>query len=138
MTWVIDCSFSSSLFLPNKYSKKATSFFNKLPPEEELIVPGLWWYELTNVLLVSVRRKILPHFTIVQVLNLFEQFGLVTVNLSGPDNSEDMYELGQLYKLSAYDASYLDLAIKRTASLATFDKKLLNAARKAGIRTFPL
>ena len=40
------------------------------------------------------------------------------------------------YKLSAYDAAYLELAIRHGAPLATLDAKLRKAARKAGTAIF--
>jgi predicted nucleic acid-binding protein len=44
--------------------------------------------------------------------------------------------LGRIYKLTAYDATYLELAMRRVATLATFDRKLTAAARAAGVRVF--
>lgn len=38
------------------------------------------------------------------------------------------------YKLSAYDARYLELALRLGQSLATLDKKLIDAANSAGIK----
>jgi predicted nucleic acid-binding protein len=39
-----------------------------------------------------------------------------------------------MHNLSAYDATYLELAMHRAATLATFDRKLTAAARAAGVR----
>lgn len=41
--------------------------------------------------------------------------------------------LAREYKLSAYDASYLDVAIRSGAELATADEGLEKAARAAGV-----
>ena len=41
-------------------------------------------------------------------------------------------------KLTAYDATYLELAIRRAATLATFDRKLAAAARNAGVRVLAM
>jgi predicted nucleic acid-binding protein len=43
-------------------------------------------------------------------------------------------DLGRLHNLTAYDATYLELAMRRSAVLATFDRKLAAAARAAGVR----
>ena len=40
------------------------------------------------------------------------------------------------FQLSVYDACYLDLALRSGAVLASFDKKLLDAMRKAGGQIF--
>jgi predicted nucleic acid-binding protein len=39
-------------------------------------------------------------------------------------------------QLSSYDASYLELAIRRGALLATFDQRLSASASAAGVRVF--
>jgi predicted nucleic acid-binding protein len=44
--------------------------------------------------------------------------------------------LSRVFKLTAYDATYLELALRRSAPLATFDRKLAEAARQAGVRVF--
>ena len=44
----------------------------------------------------------------------------------------EIAQLAFVHKLSFYDASYLELALRRKASLATLDKKLKTAAKKAG------
>jgi predicted nucleic acid-binding protein len=44
--------------------------------------------------------------------------------------------LARTYALTAYDATYLELALRRSAVLATFDRKLAAAARSAGVRVF--
>jgi len=44
--------------------------------------------------------------------------------------------LGLTYRLSAYDASYLELAIRRGLPLATLDQRLRDAAMAAGVQSF--
>jgi predicted nucleic acid-binding protein len=44
--------------------------------------------------------------------------------------------LARDYRLTAYDAAYLELAIRRNAPLATFDAKLRKAAKAASVQVF--
>lgn len=44
-----------------------------------------------------------------------------------------VFPLARQYKLSAYDASYLDVAIRSGAELATADERLEKAVRAAGV-----
>jgi predicted nucleic acid-binding protein len=44
--------------------------------------------------------------------------------------------LARRYRLSSYDASYLELALRLGLPLATLDIDLLKAARKAGVNRF--
>ena len=48
----------------------------------------------------------------------------------------DTLQLARRYRLSAYDASYLELALRLGVPLATLDEDLLKATKKAGIKRF--
>ena len=48
----------------------------------------------------------------------------------------DTLHLARRYHLSAYDASYLELALRTGQPLATLDSDLAKAARKAGVKRF--
>ena len=48
----------------------------------------------------------------------------------------DTLQLARRYRLSAYDASYLELALRTGLPLATLDEDLQKAARKAGVKKF--
>lgn len=43
-------------------------------------------------------------------------------------------QLARRYHLSSYDASYLELALRKGVSLATLDEDLQKAAKKAGVK----
>ena len=45
-------------------------------------------------------------------------------------------QLARRHKLSAYDAAYLELALRTGLALATLDEKLSKAARRAGVKRF--
>ncbi len=47
---------------------------------------------------------------------------------------KDFLALARAHGLSSYDASYLDLAMKKGLPLATLDKKLKQAAKAAKLR----
>jgi predicted nucleic acid-binding protein len=42
-------------------------------------------------------------------------------------------DVARRYQLSSYDASYLELALRKQVPLATFDRELIRAARQAGV-----
>jgi len=44
--------------------------------------------------------------------------------------------LARAYRLTSYDATYLELVLRKGGELATFDRKLAEAARAAGVRVF--
>jgi predicted nucleic acid-binding protein len=48
----------------------------------------------------------------------------------------DTLKLARRHKLSAYDASYLELALRRDIPLATLDEVLRKAAKRSGVKKF--
>lgn len=138
MKWVIDCSASAALFLPDESSHSVREFFDRLKKADKLLIPSLWWYELANVLIVSERRKRLNYRDVTKITSLFERLNLETDNSTGFFYLERLYELAQRYKISSYDASYLELAIRDQANLCSLDIKLTQAAKNSGVRVYEL
>jgi predicted nucleic acid-binding protein len=135
MLHVIDCSFSSALFLPDENSESVREFFLKMKKNDRVHIPLLWWYETGNVLNVSVRRKRLNHNDFRMVIDLLVKLRLITDAEYGAEYSGRLFELSQLYNVSSYDAAYLELSIRLQAKLQTLDKNLLAVADTIGIKT---
>ena len=57
MPWVVDCSMALAWGLPDEHSPAAETFLRSIPPGEPLWVPGLFWYEIANALVVAQRRR---------------------------------------------------------------------------------
>jgi len=99
-------------------------------------VPALWLSEVANGLLVAERRHLLTPQETASYLADLAQMPIAFDPVSGSADPKDLVVTGRRWNLSAYDATYLDLAIRRSATLATFDRKLAEAARAAGVRVF--
>jgi predicted nucleic acid-binding protein len=136
MRWVTDAAFTAALFLPDEASPAAKRFFAGLKPSDEIWVPSLWWYEITNVLIIAERRKRVTPADTVKIFSLYSQFNFETDTLSGIKYSSRMYEIAKTCHLTAYDAAYLELAMRKDAALATLDKQLVLAANLSGVNLF--
>jgi predicted nucleic acid-binding protein len=100
------------------------------------IVPVTWGLEVSNVIARSETKGITSK----------ERSEAFLGRLSGLDIEvdadtfeyafSDTLKLARSYKLSSYDASYLELAHRRDLSLATLDLDLRKAAKKAGVKIF--
>jgi predicted nucleic acid-binding protein len=99
-------------------------------------VPALWFAEVANTLLVFERAKRLTEQDSANYLADLAQLAITQDDLSPALRQTRVLDLGRLHKLSAYDATYLELAMRRAATLATFDRKLAAAARNSGVRVF--
>jgi len=99
-------------------------------------VPALWCAEIGNTLLVFERAKRLTEQDSQSYLSDLALIAIVQDDHPPASRQSRVLDLGRSYKLSAYDATYLELAMRRGAQLATFDRKLAGAARAAGVRVF--
>ncbi len=97
------------------------------------VVPSIWRLEVANGLLMGVRRKRMSHVQRDAMVGLLAGLDIM------PDLETDRYAwsatmaLAERYGLSVYDASYLELARRRSLLLATLDKALRTAATAAGV-----
>lgn len=99
-------------------------------------VPALWYAEVSNTLLVFERAKRLTEQASMSYLADLALLAITQDDLSPASRQTRILDLGRRHSLSAYDATYLELAMRRAAQLATFDRKLAAAARTAGVRVF--
>lgn len=134
MKIILDASMALSwLFEREKPEEQACSIQVLSSAEHnELWVPVLWHTEVANALLVGERRRIL---TEAQSMDYCQRLSHLPIHTDGAPVSQPMQAtlaLAREHQLTAYDATYLELALRLKASLASFDQKLLVAARRAG------
>jgi len=104
--------------------------------ETEMIVPPLWHTEVANALLVGERRKIVTEAQVIDFLARLDRLPIGTDDVLPAARRDQVMALARENGLTAYDAIYLDLALRTSASLATFDSKLLSAMRRVGGMVF--
>jgi predicted nucleic acid-binding protein len=138
MDWVVDASIALAWALPDETSPQADRFLKGITPKDALWVPSLWWYEVANALIVAERRKRLTEADGVQLRELYRRLPIRTDMIFGRETLERLGTLAREYDLSAYDAAYLELALRRGVGLATVDVKLRSASQKAGVRMLRL
>ena len=94
------------------------------------VVPGIFWHEMRNVLVVAERRGRVESEAVERHLHRLRILPLVT------DHDQDdarTVALARRHALSAYDAAYLETAKRRGAAIATLDVKLATAAVAEGV-----
>src|SRR6266851_2859484 len=82
------------------------------------IVPGLWWYELRNVLVIAERRRRLTGHRTTEFLSRIAQLAIILDH--SPDETA-VLSLARRHRLTVYDAAYLELAMREAIPLATLD-----------------
>ena len=95
------------------------------------VVPDLWYYEVSNALIMAERRGRATAQIVSAYVDDIER--LAAFLEVSPTTPSALVAAARQSGLTAYDASYFELALRRTLPLATLDEKLRVAARKAGI-----
>jgi predicted nucleic acid-binding protein len=104
--------------------------------EAEAVVPNLWHLEVANVLLVAERRGELEPGEVERFIAQLESLPIVVDPLTSHQVFCRGLGLSRAYKLSTYDTGYLELAIREGLPLATLDKNLIKAAKKADVALY--
>ena len=101
--------------------------------EDGAVVPGIWWYELRNALVVNERRgRLEPADTQATLTDLRE----LSIAIDRDHDEGTILNLARSHELSVYDAAYLEVAQRRGLPLATLDDRLRNAATSTRITVF--
>lgn len=97
------------------------------------IVPSIWPLEVTNVLLVAERRKRISEADSTRFIALLSELPIIVDQESPERMIKEIFGLARKHNLSSYDASYLDLAMRKGLPIATLDKNLLAAAKRSKV-----
>jgi len=100
------------------------------------MVPNLWHLEATNVLLGAEKRSELSIGEVEGFISQLEGLPIKVDPLTSNQSFTHILSLSRAYNLSSYDAAYLELAIRESIPLASLDKNLLKAAKKAGVQIY--
>jgi predicted nucleic acid-binding protein len=96
------------------------------------IVPALWHLEVANALLVGERRKRTTAAKVTHFLTLLSALPITVDDETAARAWSDTLALARAHSLSAYDAAYLELALRQGLPLATLDEPLREALRAVG------
>lgn len=131
---VIDGSAALGLLLPDENQTPAARKLRAtLDSAVRLYVPAHWWMEMANGILMAERRKRLTQALAIEVLALLEALNVTTDSDPVERSLAATIALARQHGLTAYDAAYLELAMRKGAALASQDQALLKAALACGV-----
>jgi len=99
-------------------------------------VPNLWHLEVANGLLVGERRKVIAATQVDDYLDQLDALPIRSDDTVPQARRSHIMALARRWGLTVYDATYLELALRSRAVLATFDAKLAAAMRHSGGTVF--
>lgn len=100
------------------------------------LVPVTWGLEVANVITRAETKGLVTEARSGAFLEMLGGVDIEVDTATFSHSLSDTLQLARRYKLSAYDASYLELALRLGLSLATLDEDLQKAAKKAGVKKF--
>jgi predicted nucleic acid-binding protein len=129
---IIDSSVAIAWCFPDEQDDYSQSVLDALATERA-IVPDLWHLEISNTLIVGERRKRSTQANTVKWLGFLASLPIAVDEETKLHAFGITVSLAREHNLSAYDAAYLELAIRRGLPLATLDEKLKTAAQTVGV-----
>ena len=129
---VIDSSVSIAWCFADEQDEYSQSVLDDLATKQDF-APYLWPLEVANTLLVGERRKRSSQANTVTWLGFLGSLPITVDEETRLHAFGNTMGLARDHNLSAYDAAYLELAMRRGLPLATLDDTLKAAALAFGV-----
>lgn len=130
MPFVADNSIVVGWFIASQADTNSNALLERAITED-VHVPVIWRAEFASILLVFMHKRRLNQRQTNSIIEQIEKLEMIVD--SNPPLVAALVDLGRRHSLGAYDAAYLELALRMRLPLATRDKALRNAAIRAGV-----
>ena len=129
---VIDASVALAWCFRDERTEAAARLLERLETVTA-VVPNLWHLEVANVLALAERRRRITPARSAEFIALLETLEIVIDEETPSRALGRVLDLAREERLTAYDAAYLELAMRLGISLASKDGDLCNAAERLGV-----
>lgn len=125
---VFDSSYALALVMPDEQQPASKAKV----VEDDLAAPFIWPLEIASALRNNLRRGRLSSEGAEVLL---QRIAGLRVDVVGPMHSHPQryFDAAQEHDLTPYDATYITMALRFSAALATRDRGLANVAQRLGI-----
>lgn len=132
MPFVLDASLALAWSFDDEPEPTGPLSFELLA-RDQAIAPSVWSLEIANALMVAERGGRVTRNDVTRLVSMLREFRL-EVELTTPQLAlAAVLDVARDYDLTSYDASYLELAMRRGLPLASLDRRLRTAAEGAGV-----
>jgi predicted nucleic acid-binding protein len=129
---VLDASVALAWCFKNEATAAADTVLERLATETAS-VPAIWHLEIANVLVMSERRRRITPASSTEFIALLETLVIVVDEETPLRALGRVLDLAREARLTAYDAAYLELAMRLGLPLASKDADLCDAAERLGV-----
>jgi predicted nucleic acid-binding protein len=133
--FILDCSVTMAWYFKDEANPYAKAVRRALG-SARAVVPALWPLEVANILVLGERRQRSTEAETSKWLRYLEMLPIHVDDETAARAWSDILHVCRSYHLSAYDAAYLELAIRLGLPLASLDDTLKAAAAAAGVTEF--
>ncbi len=131
---VLDASIAVSWCFEDEQTSYTERMLDRLAGGAEAVVPSLWPFEIAHALVTAERHK---RLTAAQSTVFLEHVGSFDITVDVAPLSRifgRVVDEARQWRLTAYDAAYLELALRQGLPLVTLDDTLKKAAHAMGVR----
>jgi predicted nucleic acid-binding protein len=132
MPFVLDASITMAWCFEEEITPYARAVLDRLDIDAAM-VPAIWPLEVANAMLVAERRQQLLPARAERFKELVTEMPITVIPGSFVDATSIVMNAARAFRLTCYDAAYLELAMREGIPIATRDKQLVEAARSAGV-----
>ena len=133
--FVLDASTVRTWCFPDEEIQKAQEISERIADGDTVVVPAFWRHEILNALLLGERRK---RLTPELIQAFITDLSRLPVDADEEATPEIVFNTTQAlcrkHGLTAYDAAYLEIALRDSYPLATTDNALKRAALAEGVQ----
>lgn len=132
--FVADSSVGVAWVVPSQATEASNRLRDDIESGTPFTVPGLWFFEVANTLLVLTRRGKIGDKECSLARRHLSHLGALVDEEGSRLAFGKISELAEKHALSVYDAVYLELSMRKGLPLASRDAALNKAAKASGIK----
>ena len=131
---IVDASLALGWYLKDEADRAYNLDLLASLKQHEAVVPFLWMYEVSNGLVMAHRRKRVSLEDVAEIMASLKSLPIV-IDPPNFQSTLDLPTLALKYQLTAYDAAYLELALRPQLPIATKDEALKRAMTSCQVQT---
>lgn len=132
MSLVLDPSLALSWYFEDERSPAADALLDQVA-DQGAVVPALWRLEIANAFQIAIRRQRIDTVFRDNALAALAAMAITVDSDTDTHAWTTTLRLSDQFRLTAYDAAYLELAQRRKLPLASLDQDLRHAGRTLGV-----
>jgi predicted nucleic acid-binding protein len=131
--FVMDCSVTMTWLFQDQ-ATEVSGYIKHLLINSVAYVPGIWPLEVANVLYLAERKKKISEADSMEFKTILNALPISIDDSTSQRALESILNLARQQQITVYDASYLEMAMRKGLPLATLDNELKQAAKKVGVK----